>query len=75
MLKWVPGEPSGPTRQVYYSTAYHPEGNFTLALVVVGGEKRYLLHRGTTKIGPPWFVDKRMAVAHADREAEAVCQE
>jgi len=71
-LKWVPGEPSGPTRQVYYSTAYHPGGTFTLSVVYVGGEARYQLYRGNTRLGPPWFADKRMAVAHAEREVADV---
>jgi hypothetical protein len=73
-LKWVPGKPSGPTKQVYYSTAEHPNGTLTLSVTLHSGVKRYHVARGG-KFLASGFTDKTLAVEFAERAAEeTACQ-
>ncbi len=49
-LQWVSGKPSGPTKKIYYSTAEHSGGHFTLCVVYVGGQSYYELYDGKRNV-------------------------
>lgn len=64
ILKWVPGEPSGPSKKVYYSTAKHDGGDFTLCVTYHSGVPKYGLSRAGVWLG--FHPDRAAALTQAE---------
>lgn len=73
-LQWIPGKPSGPTKQIYYSTAKHAGGDFTVCVASVAGEKFYQLWRDQPK-GKALIVMARASRAACINKAEELAHE